>query len=724
MKSASPADSVSVTCFGYPIETGAFVSSPKSWKWQNTGSFPYQVDRTDKGTSISIPLKQEDVIVGLGQHVGPVNCRGQFFRLFSTDTFQHIPSARSLYGVYPMLLILGKTPRALFVDSPAEVGVDAGSSKRDTLVLHATSPDFYFTEITGNSAAELFERYIELTGAPFIPPRWAFGYQQSRWSYKSEAEVLSVAENLAKNDIPCDVIHLDIHYMKGYRVFTFDEEKFPDLPRLSRRLKEQGIRLISIIDPGVKAEQGYHIYDQGKEKGYFCQKTDGSGDFVGAVWPGPSVFPDFFRPEVREWWGAQYQQLLDQGISGVWNDMNEPSIFYTPDAFHQYADRLQDFRARSDYGEELANALFDKGVCLKEGYYDEFEHQVEGKTVPHRSVHNLYGTMMTRAVGEFLQKQNPDKRNFLLSRSSYPGMHRYAAIWTGDNHSWWEHLSLNIQMMVSLNISGMLFTGADIGGFSGDCNGELLVRWTQLGAFAPFFRNHAALWSRNQEPWCFDQETLELCRESIKLRYAILPYYYSEFVRAASCSTPFIKGLFFDYPEAWTRLNDDQFCVGHALLVAPVVQAAASGRSVWLPGDHWLKVATSAQGLTGERIVVGGDHWIEASLSQIPVFLKKDSMVAMAQPRLSTMAPEPDSYRIIAFVENGASTAILLDDGEQRYDTWKDYPKAVCSLIRGASGWQFEVTFESTTPRALSFEIELWNRDGSQEKLEVKTAAT
>jgi alpha-glucosidase len=719
MRSATPLESVRVTRFGDPITTGAFANDPATWTWASDSTFAYETVSSGDGMSITVPLLPADSVVGLGQHVGPVNCRGQIFRLFSTDTFQHIPSARAMYGVYPLLMVLGKNPRMFFLDSPAEVKVDAGSTHRDILQFHSTSPDFHFIEIVGASVAEIFARYLTLTGTPYIPPRWAFGYQQSRWSYKSEAEVLAVAENMAKHKIPCDVIHVDIHYMKDYRVFTFDEERFPDLPALSRRLLEQGIRLISIIDPGVKAEAGYSIYDEGHANGYFCQRADGKGDFVGAVWPGPSVFPDFFREDVRNWWGSKYQALFERGFSGFWNDMNEPSIFYTPEAFHDFADRLQELRRKGEYGEELANTLFDKGVCLKEGYYDEFVHQVEGRTLPHRSVHNIFGTMMTRSVAEHLQDKQPNRRHFVLSRSSYPGMHRYAAIWTGDNHSWWEHLALNIQMMVSLNISGMLYTGADVGGFSGDCNGELLVRWTQLGAFAPFFRNHAALWAKHQEPWSFDQETLELCTRAIRLRYAILPYYYAEFVHAALQHQPFIRGLFYDFDEAWSRLNDNQFCVGAALLVAPVIEAAVSGRMVWLPGTSWLKLALASEGdgFVGERVLPAGDHYIEAGLAEIPTFLRYGQMLAMSDVQQNAMAPAPHHYRLLAFTDSEASARIVLDSGEERLNGWQQVPKAVCTLKKVAGAWQLSVDFESAAKIKMSFEVEVWSSSGNCEVL-------
>lgn len=715
MKTAEIHPSVKVTKFGNPFTTGAFTKDPATWKWNESKSFPYETQEAGIGVKISIPLGEHDVIVGLGQHVGPVNCRGQVFRLFSTDNYLHIPSLRSMYGTYPLLIVLCDNPYAIFVDSPADIKVDAGSSNRSELSIKISSKDFYFSRIEGQSVAELFERYIELTGKPFVPPRWAFGYQQSRWSYKTETEVLELAGKFAEHEIPLDVIHLDIHYMDNYKVFTVDKEKFPNLPSMSEKLKEQGVRIITIIDPGVKCEKGYDIYEEGMQKEYFCEKENGDGPFVGAVWPGPSVFPDFFRSEVRQWWGKKYQILMDQGISAFWNDMNEPAIFYTPEAFQKYSDTLHEHRSKGIYNEDLANLLFSNDLQSKEAYNDEFVHLYEGQKVTHRVLRNLYGTMMTKSLAEYFEENNPGKRAFLLSRSSYPGMHRYAAIWTGDNHSWWEHLPLNIQMLISLNMSGMLFTGADIGGFSGDCNGELLIRWNQLGAFMPFFRNHSALWAVRQEPWSFDKETLDLTRQSIKMRYALLPYLYSEFINAALNSRPFIKGLFFEHKEAWARINDDQFYAGPALVVAPIVEACALTRHVWLPPGEWLKVETSAEGLKGEAVILGGDHRIHAELSETPVFMKKNSMVPMCKPAMNTSEPLPGNYRVLAFVHDYAECVILLDDGESKYEDWKSYPKVYCRLSRIDGKIKFESEFESISPLKLAFEVEVWDEKGGFE---------
>jgi alpha-glucosidase len=400
--------------------------------------------------------------------------------------------------------------------------------------------------------------------------------------------------------------------------------------------------------------------------------------------------------------------------------MNEPSIFYTPDAFKEFAKSVHRFDTENDFGEPLANLLWNKGICNRESYYDEFSHTVNGERVTNREVHNLFGTQMTKAVADALTEDEPQKRHFVLSRSSYPGMHRYAAIWTGDNHSWWEHLSLNIQQLISLNLAGFLFVGADTGGFGGDCTPEMLVRWTQLSAFAPFFRNHAAMWSKNQEPWAFDDKTLELCRASIKMRYALMPYIYGEFVRSACLGEPFIRGLFHDFKDAEKRLDEDQFLCGRSLLIAPVVQAASHGRMVYLPTGSWLKVRGGASGLSGERVQTGGDSFVEASLAEIPLYLKLGSLVPTIDPPLHTGAESTSKFRMIGFTDSSAECVVLLDDGERKYSSWSEYPKLICSVTKKDGKWDAKLSFEATPHRKVSVTMELWGSDGKKSNVSIQ----
>jgi alpha-glucosidase len=715
ISTARPLDGVFIYSFGQPFETGAFIKSPKSFAWQSSEApdlFEVEHGSNSEEIKITFNLGDDDSIVGLGQHMGSINCRGNFYRLFSTDNPVHIPSARSMYAAHGFMMILRDAPLGIFIDSAGETIIDVGWGDREKLTINVKGPGCYLTLIEGSSPQDIQSKYLELVGQSYVPPRWAFGYQQSRWSYPDEASVREVATKFFEHQIPCDVIHIDIHYMNGYRVFTVDEKKFPNLSKLASDLREKDIKLITIIDPGVKVEQGYSVYDEGVSREYFCKRRDHKGDFVGAVWPGLTVFPDFFRAEVRKWWGEKYKILKDQGIAGFWNDMNEPAIFYTPEAFDIFAKKISDFHKKGSYTEELGNLLFDKRVCGQDSYYDEFVHEVEGQEVLHKKVHNLYGARMTQAAAEGLAHDNPGKKNFLLSRSSYPGMHRYAAIWTGDNHSWWEHLSLNTQMLMSLNLSGFMFCGADTGGFSGDCSPDLLVRWTQIGCFSPFFRNHAAVWAKNQEPWSFDSRTLELCREIIKVRYSLLPYMYTEYVHSVFNRASYIKGLFMEYSEARARLSDDTFMCGRSLVVAPVVQPGAVGRHVWLPKDHWLRLDYADGGLVGKTLQSPGDAYVGASINETPIFLRFNHSLPIVSPAMTSSKLDLTKIKLIVFTDTESSCSLLLDDGETEYSSLYDYPKVNFLIKKIGKDVKIIAHYENAVSRRPAIALELWSSTG------------
>lgn len=719
-QSASPLSSVTVYSFGKAFETGAFATKPSTWDWRTTKLPEWcNVDEDSSGggaATVSVALGRTDAIVGLGLHVGPLNCRGNVFRLFASDNPVHTPAARSLYGAHSFHVILREKPVGIFVDSPGEVTVDAGCSNRDELIIQVQEQGWRLALIEGSTPAEIIERYLALVGTPYVPPRWAFGFHQSRWSYQDNATVRDIAAQAQRNEIPLSAIHLDIDYMDGYRVFTVDKSRFPDLPKLAADLREDGIRLISILDPGVKAEQGFPLFDEGAKRGLFCTTADGNEPFVGAVWPGPSVFPDFFREEVRSWWGSQYLKLKALGIAGFWNDMNEPSVFYTPESVREFATTVKTLADRGDCSEALSNHIFSPNLGQRRSYFDEFFHETELGRLPNRAVHNLFGTLMTQATAEALQQAEPEKRQFVLSRSSYPGMHRYAAIWTGDNHSWWEHLQLNVQQLISLNMAGFMFCGADTGGFGGDCSPDLLVRWTQLSVFSPFCRNHAAIWARAQEPWAFDSETLSLCRDALLLRQSLLPHIYGEFVRSALAHQPFIRGMFQEGAKGIHRGCDSQFMCGAGLLVAPVVEPGATERKVWLPADEWLRVQAGPKGFSAKEILPGGEHTVSAGLGEIPLFVRKGVLVPMsAEAQLASGALDsaPRRYRLLGFADETASCHLLLDDGERSYDSWESWPKCRCSVARISGEWSMSLVFEGTSPCQLEVECEIWDPSGA-----------
>ncbi|NTV79504.1 MAG: alpha-glucosidase, partial [Clostridiales bacterium] len=389
--------------------------------------------------------------------------------------------------------------------------------------------------------------FRKLIGESYIPPKWGLGYQQSRWGYASEEDFYAVAKGYESNHIPLEAIYMDIDYMERFKDFTIDREKLPHFETLVTDLKERGIKLVPIIDAGVKIEECYDIYEEGLANDYFCTDEEGK-PFVVAVWPGRVLLPDFINPMTREWFGKKYQFLTDLGIEGFWNDMNEPAIFYSEEGLKEAFDVLDslkdknigiyDYFALNDSVRTLSNSPKD---------YARIFHKVDGKKINHNKVHNLYGYNMTRAAAQGFDKIDENKRFLLFSRSSCVGMHRYGGIWTGDNCSWWSHLLLNIKMMPSLNMCGFLYSGADLGGFSVNTSYDLMVRWLQFGVFTPLMRNHSALGTREQELYQF--KDVSYFRELIEFRYTLIPYLYSEYIKATKNNDMLFKPLSFVYEE-------------------------------------------------------------------------------------------------------------------------------------------------------------------------------
>jgi alpha-glucosidase len=423
-------------------------------------------------------------------------------------------------------------------------------------------------------------------------------------------------------------------------------------------MKDQHIRLVPIIDAGVKIEEGYDVYEEGKENGYFCKREDGS-DFEAAVWPGLTHFPDVLNPEARAWFGSKYKFLTDQGIEGFWNDMCEPAIFYTPEGVAEYREYLKNelltcevfpnFDARTK-AEELANSPKD---------YKRFYHNVNGEMVRHDKVHNLYGMNMTRSASEGLELIAPNKRFLLFSRSSFIGAHRYGGVWTGDNCAWWSHILLNIKMMPSLNMCGFLYTGADLGGFGAHTTRDLLLRWLAVGVFTPLMRNHSALGTREQE--CFRFEKVEDFRHVVGVRYRLLPYIYSEFMKAALNDDMYCKPLAFEFPEdAMARQVEDQLLIGNEIMIAPVYTQNATGRYVYLP-EEMKFIKFLPDGTISEEILEQGHHYVDIALNEVPLFIRKDKCIPVVDFAEYVDAIDMSTKKMIGY-EN-AEYDLYDDDG-------------------------------------------------------------
>jgi alpha-glucosidase len=439
---------------------------------------------------------------------------------------------------------------------------------------------------------DLMTRYTELTGRHAMQPLWMLGYQQSRWSYDSEARVRKLADDFARYQVPCDAIHVDIDYMDDFRCFTWDKEKFPTPAKMASDLRQQGIKLVTIIDPGIKHDRAYDVYREGKRGGHFCTLPNGK-IFHAPVWPGNSGFPDFTDPKTRAWWGQLYKPLLDQGIAGFWNDMNEPA------AFAQRGDRT------------LPQTL---------------RHHMEGRGGNHREAHNIYGMEMVRATRLGLTTLRPEKRPVVITRSGWAGVQRYATSWTADNHSTWDALRLTLPMVMGLGLSGLGFTGPDVGGFIGTPSGELFTRWIQAAAFMPFFRAHTALNYPDQEPWTYGEPYLSIVRRFIELRYELLPYLYTALWQMATRGWPMVRPLAWADPDNASLWDvDDAFLCGDSLLVAPILEAGGAKRDVELPQGTWYDFWTNRDWEGNQTVEV------LAPLESIPLLVREGTVLTLGE---------------------------------------------------------------------------------------------
>ncbi|WIF94911.1 TIM-barrel domain-containing protein [Caminicella sporogenes] len=646
--------------FGNPIKTDAVLMEGLEIKKSKIDYF-----EVIKGNIVIFKYKMslEDIILGLGENLRGINKRGGIYESFCTDNPRHTPDVKSLYGAHNFIIIDGREKFGIFVDYPSKVVFDIGFTNRDYLQIEVSDNNFDFYIIKGDSSKEIVKTFLKLIGQSYVPPKWAFGFQQSRWSYKTADEIEEIAKKFIENDIPCDAIYLDIDYMEDFKDFTVSKERFPNFKKFVEDMRTKGFRLIPIIDAGVKIEEDYDIYEEGIEKGLFC--TDEKGNpFVGAVWPGRVHFPDFLNPVARKWFGLKYKKLVDFGIEGFWNDMNEPAIFYSDRGLDKAIKKAEESESKNldiytffDLKDEfinLSNNIDD---------YKSFYHKIDGKIVNHYKVHNLYGYNMTRAAAEGLEEISPNKRFLLFSRASYIGMHRYAGIWTGDNHSWWEHLLLNIKMMPSINMCGFLYSGADTGGFGGNANAELIIRWSQFSVFTPLFRNHSALGTRNQEPFAFDENTTKILRNIIRLRYALIPYIYSEFMKAVKDGGVYFSPLVFEYDDDISRRVEDQLLVGESIMLAPIYQENSKGRYVWLPEDMLLWKVRDYTDRNFE-IIKKGHNYINVELDEIPIFIRKDKMIIIGKHGKNVESIKNTKLDVLAFIENKCLYVYYDDDGK------------------------------------------------------------
>ncbi len=627
--------------FGEHYDTQAVVVSV-----ENGDTLPFfTIDEPEGKKIFTGNLEKEDAVYGLGETTGKINKRGQKFISYNSDNPKHRPETLSLYASHNFIVIDGKKHMGFFFDTPARVIWDLGNTSPDVLqVTCDRSVTVYVVE--GSSALDVTRQFLQVIGRSFIPPLWAFGFGQSRWGYKNEKDITKVVQKHQQSDFPLDYVCMDIDYMEKFIDFTINEKRFPQFQQYVADMKEQGIHLVPIIDAGVKIEPGNETFESGVKNGYFCKDKDGQ-EFQAAVWPGLTHFPDFFQLEARQWFGQHYHVLTDKGIEGFWNDMNEPSIFYT---------NKRKRGGKVDVLEGEDNN-FQPGIRICD--YKDFYHKIGDKQVVHHDVHNVFGYLMTRSASEELEKLL-DHRFLLFSRSSYIGAHRYGGIWTGDNTSSWDNLRMNIRQMPSLNMCGFQFCGADTGGFMGNTNRELLLRWLAFSAFTPLMRDHCAKYFKNQE--CYRFKGKEDFQSILTLRYRMLPYLYSEYMKAVLNQDMYMKPLAFVYPEdQMAKKVEDQLMVGENLMIAPLVQEGQNQRQVYVPQTMTM-VKYDGHDFSCQKVEKGNIS-ITAELNQAVFFVPEGKAVPIGTPCKNTRDMKHQTLKLYG---DGDSYELYQDDGLTR----------------------------------------------------------
>lgn len=656
---------------GKPINTEATVQELPKEK----GDFPYftrvqgialKADMNSQETMVQMDylcyrMGPEDRVYGLGENVRGINKRGWMYESNCTDDPNHTEDKHSLYGAHNFFVVDGEHTFGVFLDYPGKLSLDMGYTQMDELRITPEDWNLDFYLLEGDSILGIVTAFRKLVGRSYIPPKWAFGFGQSRWGYQSAEDIRAVVRGYREQQIPLDSVYMDIDYMEGFKDFTIDGSRFPDFPKFVEEMEKEHIHLVPIIDAGVKIEEGYEVYEEGLEKGYFCKDAEGK-EFVGAVWPGKVHFPDVLDKEARDWFGSKYKFLLDQGIEGFWNDMNEPAIFYSEKNLNKVMKEIKAIKNDNmDMWEVFAFKDLVAGLANSPEDYKSFYHKMDGKTVCHDKVHNLYGYGMTRAAGEAFERLEPDKRILMFSRSSYIGMHRYGGIWMGDNKSWWSHLLLNLKMLPSLNMCGFLYIGADLGGFGADVTEDLLLRWLALGIFTPLMRNHAALGTREQECYRFTQT--ETFRNLIGIRYGLMPYLYSEYMKAALEDKMMFLPLAFAYPEdGHAKEVEDQLLLGESIMIAPVYTQNAKGRYVYLPEPMKL-VRLKGMGHMETEVLEQGHYYIEIPLDEVVFFIRPGKIVPYTEPGQYMDGIEGKELKLLHFAEGAAEYELYQDDG-------------------------------------------------------------
>lgn len=631
------------------------------------GSYPESSDDPDAdplGPPVRVYKRREpgERYFACGERTGGLEKTGTRQLFWNIDPLPgHSASHDNLYTSVPFTLVMNEGQAwGLFYDNPTLVEFDLARERDDQTWFGAYCGDLIYYVFTGPSPRDVLERYTELTGRTPMPPLWALGNHQSRYSYMNADELRAVANGFREHAIPCDALYLDIDALDGYRNFTFHPEQYPEPERLFAEMHEQGFKVVTIVDAGLKVDEHYPPYVEGRRRNLFC-KAELGDDYQNVVWPGLSVFPDFTNPETREWWGEQHQPLVDVGIDGIWCDMNEPAMF----------------------------------VPSQSTMPGDVVHPGGGRTHQHVQVHNAYGMLMARAAREGLLRLRPDTRPLVISRAGYAGLQRHAMQWTGDNSSWWEHLWMTMPQLANMGLSGVAWAGVDIGGFFGDTTGELLTRWYEIGIFQPYCRNHAAKGTRLQEPWTFGEPYTSIIREMVTLRQRLLPYLYTVFEECHRTGAPILRPLLFEYPEdETTYTTDDEVMLGHALLIAPITRHGIEHRHVYLPEGTWF------HWWTGERIDGPAHILAHAPLGQPPIYARADTPFPLWPAMQHTGETRPDPLTFAIYPGGGEGSFTLYEDAGDGFEHERGIYARRTITCRSSSG---------------RIEVEIGEREGNYE---------
>ncbi|MGL5417638.1 MAG: TIM-barrel domain-containing protein [Clostridium sp.] len=574
---------------------------------------------------------------GLGEKGGNLNKKECYTENFNTDDPETDDESVMYYKTIPFFVGLSRDKRyGLFFDNSYRSFFDMGREFGDRIYFGANGGEIQYYFIYGESLKKVVSNYTSLTGRMEMPPLWSLGYQQNRFSYFDVKEVRDVVSEFEKREIPIDVIYLDIDYMDGFRVMTFKSPQFDGVKELIEELHKKGMKVITILDPGVKVDEDYGVYKRGKEGNYFTKKLDGE-TFVGAVWPGDSAFPDFSNKNVRTWWKTELKGFIDKyNIDGIWNDMNEPCVFNT------------DYKTMPD-------------SCI---------HNSDYGVIDHKEFHNRYGMEMSRCSHEAQMELRENTREFSMTRATYAGGQRYSSVWTGDNMSMFSQLRMSIPMNANLGISGFSFASNDVGGFGLDTTEELLIRWSQVGTFLPIYRNHSNMYTRRQEPWAFGKNAEEIIRNSISLRYELMPYIYTAFYDSYKNGIPVFRPLILEFEEDMNLLNiKEQFMFGDSLMVAPVINDGERKKYVYFPEGTWYNYFTK------EKFEGSRGYMINCPLNEVLVFALEGSVIPVYTEKYFNMENRPEDISLKIFGDK-AKGKFYSDDGESM-----DYKNGSYNLV-------------------------------------------